>query len=256
MKAQLKETRNYDLFEVNHFNRDVEKVRNLERSMKEHGYIAAYPLHVIKNGGDKLSIKAGHHRFHVARALNIPVKYVVCQDQATIHQLEAATNQWKLSDYLTSYVRTGAENYIPLKQYHEATGITLSQCASLLADESAGSGNQLEDFKAGKFKAGDTTHAAIIAEIVIFMQNHGIAWAANCHFVQALSRIARVKEFDPKIFKQKAKAFKNLFEKKPHYQGYQALIEEIYNRHNKNRVPLVFLADETAKQRCAVKGKK
>ena len=99
----ISKTKNYDRFDLHEINRPVKNTKKLELSMIEHGFIDAHPLHVITNGNGKLKIKDGHHRFMVARKLGIPVKYVVCDDAAGIHQLVETTNKWSLRDYLSSY---------------------------------------------------------------------------------------------------------------------------------------------------------
>ena len=66
---QLAVTNNSGKFELCSFNRDLDKTQRIEESMKKHGYIPAYPIHCVKNGTGKFKIKAGHHRFYVARKL-------------------------------------------------------------------------------------------------------------------------------------------------------------------------------------------
>ena len=45
-----------------------------------------------KEPSGKAKIKAGHHRFTVARRIGIPVKYVICDElsEVTIQELEEA----------------------------------------------------------------------------------------------------------------------------------------------------------------------
>lgn len=151
MKIQV--TRNYDKFELLAFNRDVKRTTALERSMERYGWIDAYPMHVVPNGGVKLKIKAGHHRFTVAKKLGLPIKYVVCKDQGeTIHELEVATTPWTLKNYLDSFVRCERPDYISVKEYHEKTGINLSQCISMLGGDLASSHNMGKKFKDGTYK--------------------------------------------------------------------------------------------------------
>lgn len=72
MIAKLLSTKDYSRFELCQFNRSVAKTKNLRDSMKEHGFIPAYPIHCTLKGG-KLQIKAGHHRFEVAQELGLAV---------------------------------------------------------------------------------------------------------------------------------------------------------------------------------------
>jgi len=251
MSQKILETNDYKKFELSKFNRDVEKITELEKSMKKHGWIDAYPMHVIKNGAGKLLIKAGHHRFEVAEKLNIPVKYVICDDDATIHELEKSTTPWKMKDYMVSYIRCGQHSYQVVKKYHERTGISLLPCIAMLGGESAASHNKLKAFKDGRFQIDDPSHAELVADIILYCVKNKITWATNSLFVKAISRIARADDFSPSLFKRKIKSFSMLFEKQANLQGYMEMIESIYNRQNKNKVPLVFNADKAARERSA-----
>jgi hypothetical protein len=249
MKQALRSTENYDLFELHDLNRDVERLERLKDSMKRHGYIKAYPLHVIKNGSGKLKVKAGHHRLAAASVLGLPVYYVVSDDKATIQELENATNPWTLKDYLTSYVRQGRPEYIAVQRYVEETGISLGNAISLIAGEEAMSKNKAAKFKDGKFKPGNPSHAMKIKDIVLFMQSKKIDFASNSLFIGALSKALFVQEFDPARFKKKIAAHKAIFEKQPDVNSYLDVIEAVYNRQSKDKLPISFLAKERAMMR-------
>jgi hypothetical protein len=254
VKQELKTTSNYDLFELHSFNREVTKTADLEKSMLKHGFIGAYPMHVIRNGKGKLKIVGGHHRYAVARKLGIPVKYVVCEnDVPTIHELEKATRVWSLADYLNSYCQLGHEQYLTIKKYHERTGISLSQCISLCAGESAGSSNHKDKFKTGAYQCGDMQHAGDVALIVGDLRKMGIEYARKDKFVWAISKAARVELFDIAYFVKRAKANVGQFSVQPTVDKYLAMIEHVYNYLSKrSRVPVVFLATEEMRKRNAI----
>ena len=249
MSLQIKQTSDYDLFERHDFNRDVKKTKNLEANMKEHGWVDAYPMHVVKNGNGKLKIKGGHHRFTVAKKLGIPVKYVVCNDNISIQELEKGTVPWSLQDFHDSFVRNGNPEYIAVKEYCERTGIGLANAMSMLAGETAGSNNKRKHYIAGKYKVTDRKHADTVGDIVIYLKNIGIDFGNANLLVQAISRYCRVEQFSPDTFKKKAKSFKSLFEKQQNLEGYMLMVEEIYNRKSKSKIPLKHYADEVARKR-------
>ena len=152
MSTQIRVTKDYSIFDLHEVNRDVKNTKNLENSMAVYGWIDAYPMHVVRNGDKRLKIKAGHHRFKVAKRLGIPVKFVVVDnDDVGIHELEKTAKQWSVSDYLQSYVRAGYKDYHIVKEYHERTGIGISNCISMLGGNQAGTGNFQEKFKDGNF---------------------------------------------------------------------------------------------------------
>jgi hypothetical protein len=255
MKYEVKSTTNYDLFELAEINRDVDDNSKMERSMIAHGWIPAYPMHVMRGSNGKYQIKAGHHRLRAAKKLGIPVRYVVCNDSATIHDLEGSTEPWVIKHYMQSYVRKAIPQYVAVKEYVEETGISLWHAISLLAGESAGSHNKSNAFKRGTYKLGDQTHANQVKAIVLHMKKCGIKFATNSLLVQALSKVLRVDTIDINRLKDKIGSHAARFEKQPNLQKYIEAIEAIYNRQSKTKVPLAFLANEKAKERCLTFGK-
>ena len=262
MKYTLESTKNYELFDLYHINRVVDKnskhYSDLLQSMKDHGFIPACPLHCEKNG-KKLKIKQGHHRFTCAMDLGLPVFFVVSDDKASIHDIEKPNTPWGKDDYLTSYAKNGNENYIAVKSYMNKTGIGLAATASMFFGEAAGSGNCFKNdmFEDGKFQVRNMIHAQLVGDIVMFLKKIGIKWAANRAFVRALSRVLFVKEFKAYHFKEKSKKYPFLFTKQRGYIEYTAMIEEIYNYHtpNKGKLNISFLAQQAADRRSAVKKK-
>jgi len=255
MSARLQATKKYHLFKLYNTNRDVKKIKELKKSMRKHGWIDAYPMHVVRDENGYLEIKGGHHRFEVAQMLGIAVKYVICEDEASIYELETATVAWQMTDYLASGVHCGEEAYIAVKKYHERTGIPVGHCISLLAGHSAGSAGKRDKFKRGTYTLGDPKHAEDVARVVLGCAGKGVTFARNSFFVQAVSRVCRVPKFSIAQFLQRVGANPGLMQKQANLASYMDLIEMVYNRQSKFRQPLTFLAAEEARKRNAVRGK-
>lgn len=253
---KLQTTANHDLFVQSEFNRDLRGLDALRKSMKKHGFIAAYPLHCIRGAGGKLVIKAGHHRYAVAKELGIPVFYVVSEDRATIPETEMASHAWTLNDYVKSYARAGSEAHLAITAYAERTGIKFSQAASLLGGECANSSNMTDRVKSGTFQLKEGGHAEKVAEVVIGLREIGVSFATNASLVGAISCVCWLPEFDTKKFLHRSAVNLHLFVKQSTKTQFLDLIERVYNFQAKDRIALAFLAKESAKSRSAVNKKK
>ena len=251
---KIHETTKYEIFRVHPVNRRVSKTSALEQSMRKHGFISAYPVHVIKTADGKLEIKAGHHRYEVASRLGIPVKYVICADSASIHELEKATNPWTMKDYLDSFCRDKNPHYQELKDLVEETGLRVSQGASLLRGELASSNNCRDQFKAGAFMVKTRELADRVRKIVLVAKRYNIDCATNQYFINALSKMLFVPEFEDAVFIQKIKSHAHMFSRKATLAEYEQLIEDVYNRQNKNKISLAFLARSASMSRQATFG--
>jgi hypothetical protein len=251
---KLLSTRDYDKFELNPQNRDTEPDK-LRKSMERYGFLPQYPLHCVPNG-TKLKIKAGHHRFAVARELGIPVYYVLADDgDIGIHELEAATKPWSLADYLTSYVREGRGYYVEVKQFWTRTDLPLGCCIGMLAGELAASHNKYPGFKAGNYRVtpAGRQHAEAVARLVAAAKEAGSAFATTTPFVQAASRVVIVEEVDLTELERRLGKWNHLLERQRSIRDYVLSLEQVYNHASKERrLPLAFLSDAAARARSAV----
>lgn len=253
--TKIEETKDYSKFELHQFNRNIGNTDRLVSSMKKYGWIPAFPMYVIRNGRGKFKIKAGHHRFEAARQLDIPVKYIVWEDDISIHELEHTTSQWTLSDYLVSFVGCGRPDYLRVQDYIKRTGVDLASAISMLAGEQASSNNQGPRFKFGTYRvANDTSHAELVGRIITRLKEIKAEGADHRNFTRALSRVCFVREFDVNRFLKQAEQHKYLFDRQSTMAGYMQVIEEVYNRQRQahHKLPLAFMADEQAAKRNAV----
>lgn len=258
MNTVIRSTKNYSMFDLYEHNRPVKEntfnFKNLIRSMRRHGFLDAYPLHCVVNGSGKLKIKAGHNRFRAAKIAGVPVKYVVSNDNATVHELEkAGPGKWNAKDYLMSYYRQGIKSYVLIKDFMDETGIGLQNAVSMFFGNTAGSGNYMKygNFQDGRFEIKNYYHPRAVGDIVLFLKSIGIKWAHEDKFVKALSKVMWVPKFNPDRFKKKATSHIYLIQKKRNVEEYLQMIEDIYNYkvQRRQKINLTFLAQEIAEKR-------
>jgi len=253
-KIVVRQTANYGMFELLGFNRDVRRTGKLEESMREYGWIPAYPMYVIPNGNTgRYIIKDGHHRLFVATKLGIPVRYVVCHDEADIRKINGGINLWDKKDYMSFYCRNGLQDYLEAKDYIDETGIPLGLALSMLMGHTAGSVNWRAKFNNGEYKINrDSNHARVMKEIILLCRDSEIGFYRNNLFIQAMSRVVRVKELDLKRLKTRLKLFAPTMKKQATMDQYLEMIQDVYNRKHTAKLPLKFLAAEAVKRRSAV----
>jgi hypothetical protein len=251
MSSAIHATKKYNLFDLSDFNRDIsqKRVKQLMASFEKHGWIEAYPIHCVRGSDGRLKIKAGHHRFVAARALGIAVLYIVCDDEATLPELEKSNPAWSFIDYLKAYARVGSADHQAVLDYSERTGIGIGQSASLLAGECASSSNQSKRVKNGSYKLGPQDHANRVAYLVMSTKEIGVPFATHPLFVSAISCVSKIPEFNPQTFLQRLATMPSLATKQATRDGYLDLIETIYNRKTQKRTALAFLAKEAARER-------
>jgi hypothetical protein len=248
--ARILETSDYKRFVLQGFNRDVKKTWALEASFRTDGFRDDEPISVTRLSDGRLQINEGHHRFYVARKLGIPVKYVEMIIEPMSPSRKAKTTKtWSLQNCLEGYVRMGNPAYIRVQRYKEKTGIGLASCISMLAGDSAGSGNWTAQFKDGAYVLGDPAHANLVGSLVIHCREIGCPFPATQPLVNALSKIAWAEGFDPEILKNKLTLFPELLKKQSSKEEYIRVLEFIYNRKSQTLLPLQVKAEEAARRR-------
>lgn len=256
MSNVIKSTKNYEMFELHEFNRNVENISILETLMRKYGWIDGFPMFVVRQKDGRLIVYDGHHRLEVAKKLGIAAKYVVWEDVGiSLPDLILSVQKWTVEQALASHIRAKHPAYIAIKEYMQETGIALGVSSSLLAGESAGSGNKSKAIISGKYKLGDQSHANKVKDIVLHMKACGISFATHSYFLQALSKALWVVEFDIARFKHKISSHASFFSKRPTVNDYLDEIETIYNRQSRERLLLSFLAKEKGKLRSKTFGK-
>jgi hypothetical protein len=249
MSYKILETNNYSKFELGPFNRDIGNIEDLMVSMKRYGFLSGCPITVKRKSNGKLMIILGHHRFRAAEKLGIPIKYVEEKEDLDPYIIEKPGAVWNLQDWLTSRFRNNLAPYVAVRKYHTETGIPLNCVISMLAGDSAGSGNHQKAFKNGTYKLGDPTHSNIVKDIVLHLKGVGVNWATNSYLIHAISKVAWVQGFSPTVLKKKIGTHRQLVQKQSSKQAYVDMIDAIYNYGSRQKMPLSFLADEAAKQR-------
>jgi hypothetical protein len=220
--------------------------------MKKHGFIPAYPFHVRKARNGKYIIIGGHNRFEAAKSLNIPVKYIVTDDTATIHELEKASKSWSLADFLHSYTRQGISEYQYLSNFHRETKIPINECIHLLQDSrNLGCKTKSEVFKNGNLKITDPSFALKVADVVLYLSGLDFTFARHVNFVRALKTLMSLDEFLPVQFKHKIEVYPQLLKKQASTDAYMENIEKVYNYKEKvmDKISLVFNARRALMQK-------
>ena len=243
------ETLDYDLFVTNILNRDLHNLEPLKAEMVKDGFLTACAIHTCPDGNGKLIIKAGHHRFHAAKELGIPIKYIVSYDKASIPGLEIS-RKWSIKDYLGTWTRAGLRDYAILGKFYLHTRMPLIHCICMLSGLTATNRRQvLAAFKNGLFRVKSMAHAKIVAEIVDHCAKHDVSHTRSNFFINAISQMCVLPEFNAERFKNSIVKYGYRIGRQPSARDYLLIFEEVYNFRNKVKVSLAFRAHEMSESK-------
>lgn len=223
-------------------------VKKMKISMTRNGFIKAKPIHCYRDG-KFLRIIDGHHRLRAAQELGIPVYYVIgeTQDKDLISDENWAVRKWMNDAFVNMYVARGIKDYITLSQYVNR-GLDLKFAVALLVGESTASGNQNNAIRQGTFKIKTTENADRVVSIIERASKY-TPIAKSKQFVGCLCVLVNLDEFSDGILIKKFRDTPHILVKSVNRDQMMHQIEAIYNRGQRTKINLAFLASEFLRSR-------
>jgi hypothetical protein len=248
---KLQHTNNYGLFIANDDQRKLDQnhAKRIAQSMAKVGYIPSKPVQCYKSG-DKLVIVDGHHRYEAAKAIGQAIYYVV-ESQESQHMIAAENylvKKWNGNDYIRVYAKRGLSDYVELLGYAEQSGLTLKFASSMLIGNQAASGNAGQALNKGEFKIKDRKQ---IESFIVLRSKVKAKEIMHPRFINAWSKCYFVSEFDSAQFAHKCAINAGFLTTCNNEDQALSMIEQIYNHKQSTKIPLAFLAKESAKKRSA-----
>jgi len=238
---KIQTTRNYALFTVSKENREIEvnKRGDLVKSMKEYGYLGAYPMLCRREGG-KLVIVDGQHRFMIAQELGLPVSYVIEDRDVDVAVINAGQRTWNIAAYVNRFIAKGLGEYAKLREFAELHGMPLGMAAGVLIGNNTAA-NAHDAIKVGTFKVTDWHFASMVARVFTTVRRA----AKECATAQTLSAISAICTIGDVDIERLCKNIERRADMLRRFNNRDAcldMFEAIYNdqAHAKNRRPLAF----------------
>jgi hypothetical protein len=249
-KHIIESTQDYSLFNDHEFQQAMSPahMKRIMASMQKYGFLPSKPIQVYKKGG-KYYIIDGHHRFYSAKSLGIPVMFVVEPESLSeaIGDENYAVRKWSNESFAKLYEGKGNPHYSCLLKYVRQ-GIGLNRAASMLRGESAHSGNAGRLVRDGSFTIKTTEKCDLIIETFRQLVEL-IPEIRKSSYVEAISVLLSVEEFDIETFWKRALANPKAFVKCASRDQALELIEEVYNFRAREKVNLRFMARESMRMR-------
>lgn len=236
-KYKLHVTKDYKLFTHSLDNRPVnpEKRKKLQDSMQSYGFIAAYPVHCVRESG-RLSIRDGQHRFAVAQKLGLPIFYVVCEEMVSIPQINNTQKAWGLADYAGSFAAQGKTDYTEVIAFAERHNMPLSMAMAILTNTGTAA-NPSRKFKDGSFRIKSRPLAERVAKLYSGIGEVNSTIKTR-FLLSALFAVAVLPDVDDSRLLAGARRYPEALKRYGTRDGYLDMLEQIYNygRHTKTSI--------------------
>jgi len=240
--AQIQKTTDYGKFITTAGNRLIMKTHlaNLTKSIRSRNLLHLNPIIV----NEKLEVIDGQHRLLAAESLEVGI-YFVQEEGLTLNDvvlLNTTAKQWRLDDYLTSYIARGYKEYIKVKKFANRWGISTSNALAILSsDEDGRIHAPYSVFKEGKFEIADEKLAEEfikrLKEISAFTVEY--AWKDR-EFMRALFYLYYREGIDHDVLVDKIKRWPKLISRRQSTREYSRQLEDIYNQDVPGRLKVRF----------------
>lgn len=181
---QILQTTDFELFKTIKGNRPINAnhVVKLINDIEEKNLLPDNPIKVNKN----MEIVDGQHRYQAAKALNLPIYYIIMEDGgdlSDVQRLNRNIKVWSALDYLNSYIALGNKEYIALKEFADSYRLSVPISLRIMGGTGGQHRKLLEEFQSGQFYARDTEHAESLASLIVEVRKNAPdnCWAHyNC----------------------------------------------------------------------------
>jgi hypothetical protein len=252
---QVNQTNDYTKFKTLKGNRNVNKlhIKRLQKSFKQ-SYLLS-PIIINQN----YEIIDGQHRFEAAKAENLPINFILCNDYGLteVQLLNTNMKNWKKEDYLNAYCDLGYKNYLIFRNFmRKYPDFGIAACEVLLTgtlnpghkstskkefrSETNKSGSYaIRYFQEGDLEIPDYEQSVDSAERILMIKPYYDGFARPT-FVRAICGVFRVSEYEHAKLIDRLKSNPNSIEHCSNVTQYKLLIEDVYNFRSRNKVSLRF----------------
>jgi len=248
--SHVNSTNDYSIFDAIEGNRVVNQlhVERLKTSFAK-SYLMS-PILV----NDKYQIIDGQHRFNAAKALNLPIHFIVANGYGLreVQTLNTNMKNWKKEDYLHAYCDLGYEEYLKMKQFmQDFPDFGIAVAEQLLTNTVNGTNNRgtikiqgktrgvLRHFQEGELRIPDLLLAYDNAEKIMMFKPYYDGFNRNV-FVASMIGMFKHQNYNHSQMIQKVKNNPTALTHCSNVTQYKILIEEIYNFRSREKVSLRF----------------
>lgn len=250
---QVNQTNDYSMFKTLDGNRNVNKlhVNRLKESFKK-AYLLSPIIINLRN-----QIIDGQHRFEAAKALGLPIYYIICDDYGLeeVQILNTNMKNWKKEDYLHAYCDLKKPEYLQFRNFmRRYPDFGIAACEVLLTGMQNGkqrtdTNREFTSNKSGKytikyFEQGDLVipdydYSIECAEKILMIKPYYEGYNRPS-FVRAMHGIFKIEYYNHAKFVDRLKASPTALQHCANVTQYKLMIEDVYNFRSREKVSLRF----------------
>jgi hypothetical protein len=252
MNHKLQRTTTYSQFVFTKENRAVDMLnlktehKKLRESMRQYGFLPAFPLMVKAHNG-KFIVIDGQHRLTFAKELGLEVFFVVDDSDVNISQINQAHATWAPPDYAKRWAAAGNKDYIEALAFAEEYGIRVATAFAMLAGTST-FGNIKRAFHDGQFRIKARGYATRVASLYkdLGLVNSNLSKSI---VLDALWSCSLIDDFDGDRLLKTAQRRPDLVARPGTLVHAYEVLEDLYNFGRQQKFPLAFKAKEAGRDR-------
>jgi len=221
-------------------NRDINenKVEKIMKAIQEEDIDILKFAPIIVD--EEFRILDGQHRFYVAKKLKRPVYYVQVPNMGVreIAKINSNSSNWKVRDYLNSYIDMGIESYQKIQDLNEKYGMTPLNLAALIHMGTLNAKGTRETFIDGDVRMICYDQAVTILKILEQFKPH-TKQPYSRRFCTAIERLLKSKLYDHQLMIKKLQLSGQQIDRLDSTKTIIAQMEEIVNFKAQKQIRLL-----------------
>lgn len=225
-------------------------IKRLAHSIETYGMLCN-PILV----NDKMEVIDGQHRLLAAKMVNSSIYYIIIAAGLTeVHALNLNQKNWSKKDFLDGYAELRIESYVKLKDFTKKfNDLTIGDCISLCSNTSHEPHRKVLKFDRGRiyktakvfdegtWEGQDFELAENLAYKIRAIKPYYEGYNRSAFVRSMIGLFMYKQDFNFNEFLHKLKIQPMALKDCGTITAYRAMIEDIYNYRNRNKINLRFL---------------
>lgn len=235
-------TNNYELFKKQTGNRELKKIRALEKTLKCYDNVNSdYPFFSPIIVNEKMEVIDGQHRLNICMEYDFQIEYII-RPNLTINDtmlMNKINNTWSVNDIIESYVIRNVSIFPDLKKLAIKHDLDIKVLLAILDARYVDRnylidiGNIHPEHETGYLEIINT-YAPLVKDVLNIYKTRNVK-SCNARMLKSLMLLFKTEGYDHNIFMKQLNKYSHMVKLSTVLKDNIEILEEVYNYRRKGK---------------------